>query len=42
MKDSGYKIASSGAQVVKGPRVQTKKGKGSVKTGDDLRSGKGK
>lgn len=40
MKDSGYKIKNAGAQVVKGPSVLTQKGKGSVKTGGDLRTGK--
>lgn len=34
-------IQNSGAQKVKAPfQGDTKKGKGSVKTGDDLRSGK--
>lgn len=41
MADKGYagKIAQTGSQVVKAPaQVSPKKGKGTVKTGNDLRS----
>lgn len=42
-KNCGYagKIANTGAQVVKAPMaVDNKKGKSTVKTGTDLRTGK--
>ena len=44
MKNPGYvgKISNSGAQVVKAPNQEVKKGTGKVKTGTDLRAGKGK
>ena len=44
MAEKGYagKIKNSGTQVVKGPYSGgQKKGKSTVKTGDDLRTGKG-
>jgi len=39
---SGYtgKIKNAGTQIVKAPSQQTGKGKGTVKTGGDLRSGR--
>ena len=43
MAKNGYagKIANTGTQVVKAPlSANTKKGKGTVKTGSDLRNGK--
>ena len=42
MANKGYegKISNSGAQSVKAPFSSTKKGKGTVKTGTDLRTGK--
>lgn len=43
MKNDGYagKIANTGSQVVKAPgQMAPKKGKGSVKTGNDLRTGR--
>ena len=42
---AGYagKISQSGNQVVKAPsQIAGKKGKSQVKTGDDLRNGRGK
>lgn len=40
-EDYAGRISSSGAQVVKAPMPpQTTKGKGTVKTGSDLRGGK--
>lgn len=45
MADKSYagKIAQTGSQVVKAPaQISPKKGKSTVKTGDDLRTGKGR
>ncbi len=41
-KKCGYagQISHTGAQVVKAPFGNTKQGKATVKTGDDLRTGK--
>lgn len=42
MKNNGYvgKIKNSGVQKVTAPHAAADKGKGTVKTGNDLRSGK--
>lgn len=44
MADSPYigKIKNGGSQVVKGNVVKASKGKSTVKSGSDLRTGKGK
>lgn len=45
MAEKGYagKIAQTGSQTVKAPaQISPKKGKSTVKTGDDMRNGKGR